>query len=56
MELTFNDSGKDFFYVWEYTNKFLIPLYEVKIDGVSILKIWKNDLEHTKKEYRLSVH
>ncbi len=26
----------------------LKPVYEVKVDGVSILSIWKNDLNHTK--------
>lgn len=54
MELTFNDTGKNFFYRWEYVEKFLDPVYELKVDGVSILKIWKNDLEHTKKDYKLN--
>ncbi len=27
----------------------LIPVYEEQVDGVTILKIWKNDVEHTKK-------
>lgn len=27
----------------------LIPVYEEKVDGVSILKVWKNDIQHTKK-------
>ncbi|KKR81574.1 MAG: hypothetical protein UU73_C0001G0150 [Candidatus Daviesbacteria bacterium GW2011_GWA1_41_61] len=55
MELTFSDSGKDFYYVWEYVNKFLIPVYEIKVDGVAIAKIWKNDWDHTKKEYQLAL-
>ncbi len=54
MDLYFNDSGKSFFYSWEYVDKFLEPVYEIKVDGIAILKIWKNDLEHTKEEYRLS--
>lgn len=54
MELTYNDSGKDFFYRWEYVEKFLIPVYELQVDNVAILKIWKNDLEHTKPEKRSS--
>jgi len=53
MELTFNDTGRDFFYAWEYVDKFLIPVYEVKVEGVAIAKIWKNDLDHTKPEFRL---
>jgi len=54
MELTYNDTGRDFFYVWEYISNFLEPVYELKVDGVPILKIWKNDLEHTKPEFKLS--
>jgi len=53
MELTFNDTAREFNYAWEYVNNFLVPVYELKVDGVSILKIWKNDLENTKKEYQL---
>jgi len=51
MELTFNDTGKDFYYVWEYVDKFLIPVHEVKVDGVPILKIWKNDIKHTNDNF-----
>ena len=29
----------------------LKPVYEVKVDGVSLLKIWKNDKKHTKTTY-----
>lgn len=54
MELVFNDTGKDFYYTWEYIDKFLDPVYELKVDNVAILKIWKNDLEHTKLNYRLN--
>lgn len=35
-----------------YLERFLIPVYEVKVDSVPILKIWKNDYEHTKREFR----
>lgn len=51
MELTFNDTGKDFYYAWEYIDKFLTPVYEVQVDGVSILKIWKNDIKHTNADF-----
>lgn len=54
MELTFDDTGKDFYYAWEYTQKFLNPVYETKVVGVPILTIWKNDLDHTKRDYKLS--
>lgn len=52
MELTFNDTEQAFYYAWEYVDTFLEPLYELKVDGVAILKIWKNDFSHTNKEYR----
>lgn len=38
-------------YFDKYLDSFLEPVYEVKVDDVAILKVWKNDLEHTKKEY-----
>mgnify|MGYP001617715958 CR=1 FL=1 len=53
MDLTFNDTTKEFHYAWEYVENFLIPVYEVKADGVPILKIWKNDIGHTRKEFQL---
>lgn len=52
MEMIFNDTGKSYFYAWEYVDKFLIPVYEYKVDGVTLLKIWKNDLEHTVPEFQ----
>src|SRR3989344_1012537 len=52
MELTHQGSMHYYFYVWEYINKFLEPVHEVEVDGVSIAKVWKNDSEHTKPEMR----
>lgn len=49
MELTFNDSYKPDSEAWRYVEKYLIPIYEVQVEGIPILKIWKNDSEHTKK-------
>ena len=46
MELTFNDTARAFSDKWDYVDIFLNPVYEVKVDKVSILKIWKNDPEH----------
>ncbi len=34
-----------------YLERFLEPVYEVKVDNVSILKIWKNDIKHTKSDF-----
>jgi len=47
-----HQSGFEDTYFFKYLERFLLPVYEVKIDGVAILKIWKNDLEHTRKKYR----
>lgn len=44
--------GTELIYLRKYLERFLIPLYEVRVDGVPILKIWKNDLEHTKEAYK----
>jgi len=52
VELAFNDSNRNYYYAWEYVEKFLTPVYEEKVDGVPILKIWKNDLAHTVKTYQ----
>ncbi|MFC1624877.1 glycosyltransferase family 39 protein [Patescibacteria group bacterium] len=43
MEMIFNDTAKTEKYYWKYTDNFLIPVYEYKLDGISLLKIWKND-------------
>lgn len=38
-------------YYSKYLNRFLIPVFEEKVDGVSILNVWKNDKAHTKKNF-----
>jgi hypothetical protein len=53
IELVFNDTAKSSYYGWEYVETFLEPVYEYKRDGVTLLTIWKNDLEHTKKFEKL---
>lgn len=53
MELNYNAEIVIYNYAQEYVKKFLEPLYEVEVDGVPILRVWKNDLEHTKPEMRL---
>ncbi|OGG24486.1 hypothetical protein A3A79_04860 [Candidatus Gottesmanbacteria bacterium RIFCSPLOWO2_01_FULL_43_11b] len=40
-------------YYRKYLDRFLDPVYEVRVEGVAILKVWKNDLAHTKKEYMI---
>lgn len=38
-------------YNYDYLNRFLNPVYVKTVDGVPILKIWKNDREHTKEGF-----
>lgn len=39
---------------YKYLNTYLNPVYDLKIDGVSILKIWKNDKDYLKKGINLN--
>lgn len=38
-------------YSFQYMDVFLEPVYIAEVDGVPLLKIWKNDLAHTKKGF-----
>ena len=35
-----------------YLENFMNPVYESTVDGVSVVKVWKNDIQHTKNEYK----
>ena len=52
LDLTYNYNVKVYLYAWEYLEKMMTPVYEYKVDGVPIVTIWKNDLSHTKLEYK----
>lgn len=54
LELNFEWAPK-YWYSFQYYDTYLEPVYEVKVNGVSLLKVWKNDLEHTKKGYEKEV-
>ncbi len=54
MEVNYIQEINSYHYVWEYSQKFLKPVYEVKVDGGVILTIWKNDQDNTKEEYKLN--
>lgn len=54
VELTHDQAMHYYPYVWEYINKFLEPVFEVKVDDVAIAKVWENNLEHTRLSYRSS--
>lgn len=51
VELTHQDFVRVYPYAWDYIEKTLEPVYEVKVEGVAIAKVWKNDLDHTKPEF-----
>lgn len=54
MEMTHDTPFWPHFYYFNYVKRFLKPLYEVKVDGVPLLVIWKNDETHTKSDYQVS--
>lgn len=47
MEMS-NNWKPDNWYAYEFYDKNLFPVYEVKVDGVSLLKIWENDGQYLK--------
>lgn len=51
IEMTGDNAIMAHLFYFTYLKKFLIPVYEVRVDDVPILTIWKNDLQHTKPEY-----
>jgi len=53
VELTHQGNEIAYRDVWYYVNNILEPVYEVKVDGVAIAKVWKNDAEHARNEYRI---
>jgi hypothetical protein len=54
MEMSHN-WGQKKLYSYAYYNTFLNPVYEVKVDEVAILKIWKNDRQYLKPQYKDAV-
>ncbi|MBI4058813.1 phospholipid carrier-dependent glycosyltransferase [Candidatus Microgenomates bacterium] len=52
MELTYQGAARQYPSVWDYLERFLDPVYEVKIDNIALAKVWKNDFEHTKPHMR----
>lgn len=52
IEETFDNWARVYYYPVEYVDRILEPVYEVKVDGVPIAKVWKNDMEHTRLEFR----
>lgn len=50
MEMDFEWPPKNW-YSFQYMDVFLNPVYVVEVEGVPLLKIWKNDLEHTRNNF-----
>lgn len=51
LELTGEQTINPYPYPWEYVDKMLKPVYEVKAGGVVIARLWKNDLANTYEEF-----
>lgn len=55
--------GMDMYYDWPlrsrykyaYYETFLNPVYQVEVDGVPLLKIWKNDIQHTRSGFEKEI-
>jgi len=54
VELVYNNPIRAYPFSLDYVDKLLTSIYEVKVDGVAIGKIWKNGLVYTKAEYQKS--
>jgi hypothetical protein len=51
MGLVYDGTEKRSYYD-TYLEKFIVPVYEVKVDDTAILKIWKNDNEHSVSSFK----
>jgi len=47
IEAVFNGWIREWYHAGEYVDRVLKPVYEAKVDDVAILKVWKNDSQHT---------
>lgn len=41
-----------YWYSFQYYDQYLEPVFVYAVDGVPLLKIWKNDLQHTKPQFK----
>lgn len=51
IELTYDYPPMNYFAL-KYLNEAMTPVYEVKVDGVAIAKVWKNDINKIKPEFK----
>lgn len=54
MELDFDWAPKEW-YSYAYYDTFVEPVYVAQVDGVPLLKIWKNDIAHTRPGYEKEI-
>jgi len=52
LELNIEPSSRVYLYQWDYAERLLQPVYEVKVDDIVLATVWKNDLDNTKPEFR----
>lgn len=52
LELTHQSAVRAYPYAWDYVERVLVPVYEVKVDGVAIAKVWKNDLKNSRFKFQ----
>lgn len=41
-----------YWYSFQYYDQYLEPIYVYSVDGIPLLKIWKNDMEYTRAEFK----
>lgn len=51
IEMYFDWPAK-YWYSFQYYDQYLEPVYVYSVDGIPLLKIWKNDLLHTKEQFK----
>lgn len=49
MDMVYRDYFNEW-YAYKYYDAYLYPVYEVKVEGVPVFAVFKNDKEHSKKE------
>lgn len=45
------EGTKDYSYMDSYLENFLVPVYQVKVDDVAVLKVWQNDRAYAKPDW-----
>lgn len=51
MEVVYQNWIRVYQFCGDYVDRLLTPVYEVKVEGIPILKIWRNDAAHTNPRF-----